>query len=61
MSNYEYIRGLPLEEMAKEIVSLPICTICKQKDGYGYGCGEKSDCSIPAVEWLKSERKENDK
>lgn len=54
MSNYEYIRELPLEEMAKEIVSLPICTICKQKDGYG--CGEKSDCSIPAAEWLESER-----
>lgn len=58
MSNYEYIRGLPLEEMAKEIVSLPICAICKQD---GYGCDEKSDCSIPAVEWLKSERKENNK
>lgn len=54
MSNYEYLRSLPLEQMAKEIVNLPLCTICEHKDTDG--CYDINNCSGAAVEWLKSEK-----
>lgn len=54
MTNYDYIRGLPLEEMAKEIVNLPLCVVCDRISGK-WGCSG-SDCFAAAVEWLKSER-----
>lgn len=54
MSNYEYLRSLSLEELAKEIVNLPsMCETCEYMSEYG--CNG-SDCSEAAAEWLKSER-----
>lgn len=50
MSNYEYLRSLPPEELAKEIVSLPICSICALNKNWD--CN-KNDCIAAAVEWLK--------
>lgn len=58
MTNYEYLRGLPLDELAKELINLPFCSICKFNGGYE--CSG-SICLSVAREWLKSERKENDK
>lgn len=54
MTNYDYIRGLPLEEMAKEIVNLPLCVVCDRISGK-WSCSG-NDCSVAAAEWLKFER-----
>lgn len=57
MSNYEYLHSLSLKELAKEIVSMPICSICAVSRNWD--CN-KNDCIASAAEWLKSERKENE-
>lgn len=56
MTNYEYLRSLQLDELAKELINLPFCSICKFNGGYE--CSG-SICLLVAREWLKSERKED--
>lgn len=56
MNNYEYLRSLSLEEMAKEIANLPLCDACQWRDD----CDERYNvgyCYEAAAIWLKSERK----
>lgn len=55
MTNYDYIRGLPLEEMAKVITDLNICENCESN-----GDCRASMCQSVFTEWLKSERKGNE-
>lgn len=57
MTNYDYIRGLPLEEMAKVISNLNLCENCERKDDWD--C-YTSMCQAVATKWLKSERKETE-
>lgn len=57
MTNYDYIRGLPLEEMAKVITDLNLCENCESNGNLD--C-RASTCKSVFTEWLKSERKEND-
>lgn len=55
MTNYEYLRSLPLEELAKEIANLPLCDACEWRDD----CDEYYTvgyCFEVAAKWLKSER-----
>lgn len=58
MTNEEYIKSLPTEQLAKFLT----CKACHRK----YEDAEQDKCFAPnctdeQIEWLKSERKENGK
>lgn len=57
MTNYEYLRSLPLEELAKEIANFPVCDACKWRDDE---CDNVGYCYEVTAEWLKSERETGD-
>ena len=54
MTNYEYLRSLPLEDFTKEIMDLPVCNICTLNKTWGCNA---DFCIASFTEWLKSERK----
>lgn len=54
MTNYEYLRSLPLEEMAKEFMFM-YSDWC---DSHCEGNGECDTCEDCMIRWLKSDKRE---